>query len=69
MVTSGLSGRKLQIGVCMWPLHTTISKQQGSKSRLTPVRLGQVVSASAMASTGLIPKLDILSACEQTWMN
>ena len=69
MVTSGLSGRKLQIGVCMWPLHTTISKQQGSKSRLRPVRLCQVVSASAMASTGLIPKLDILSACEQTWLN
>ena len=43
--------------------------EQGSESRSIPVRLGQVVSASSMAGTGLIPELDILSACEQTPLN
>ena len=33
-------------------------RDQGSKSRLIPVRLGQVVSTSTMAGTGPIPELD-----------
>ena len=41
-------------------------KWQGSKSQSIPVRLGRVISASTMAGTGPIPRLDILLACEQT---
>ena len=42
---------------------------QGSKSWSRSVRLGRVVSASAMAGTRSIPKLDIFSVCEQTRLN